>query len=55
MKAGGRTGLVAVTVAVLFLAGLFFAPLAGPSRPIATAPALLYVACLMMREWPTSI
>ncbi len=29
VNAGGRTGLVAVTVAVLFLATLFFAPLAG--------------------------
>ena len=29
VNAGGRTGLVAVTVAVLFLATLYFAPLAG--------------------------
>ena len=48
--AGGRTGLTAVTVAVLFLAALFFAPLAGTVPAFATAPALLYVACLMMRE-----
>ena len=53
---GGRTGLTAVTVAVLFLLALFIAPLAGSIPPYATAPALLYVACLMMRglveiEW----
>jgi AGZA family xanthine/uracil permease-like MFS transporter len=50
VQAGGRTGLTAVTVAVLFLAALFFAPLAGTVPAFATAPALLYVACLMMRE-----
>jgi AGZA family xanthine/uracil permease-like MFS transporter len=48
--AGGRTGLTALTVAVLFLLALFFAPLAGSVPAFATAPALLYVACLMMRE-----
>jgi AGZA family xanthine/uracil permease-like MFS transporter len=48
VNAGGRTGLVAVTVAVLFLAALFFAPLAGAIPAFATAPALIYVACLMM-------
>jgi AGZA family xanthine/uracil permease-like MFS transporter len=48
VNAGGRTGLVAVTVAVLFLAALFFAPLAGAIPAFATAPALVYVACLMM-------
>ena len=48
VNAGGRTGLVAVAVAVLFLAALFFAPLAGAIPAFATAPALVYVACLMM-------
>ena len=38
-----------MVVAVLFLLALFFAPLAGSVPPWATAPALLYVACLMMR------
>ena len=47
---GGRTGLTAATVAVLFLACLFFAPLAGAVPPYATAPALFYVACLMLRD-----
>jgi adenine/guanine/hypoxanthine permease len=50
VEEGGRTGLTAVTVAVLFLACLFFAPLAGSVPPYATAPALFYVACLMLRE-----
>lgn len=48
VNAGGRTGLVAVTVAVLFLLALFFSPLAGSIPAYATAPALVYVACLMM-------
>jgi AGZA family xanthine/uracil permease-like MFS transporter len=48
VNAGGRTGLVAVTVAVLFLATLFFAPLAGSIPAFATAPALVFVGCLMM-------
>ena len=47
--AGGRTGLSAVVVAILFLACLFFAPLAGSIPPYATAAAILYVACLMAR------
>jgi len=50
VQAGGRTGATAVVVAVLFLAALFFAPLAGAVPAYATAPALLYVACLMLRE-----
>ncbi len=48
VNAGGRTGLVAVTVAALFLATLFFAPLAGSIPAFATAPALIFVGCLMM-------
>lgn len=50
VQAGGRTGMTAVVVALLFLLALFFAPLAGAVPVYATAPALLYVACLMMRE-----
>jgi len=49
INAGGRTGLTAVTVAILFLACLFFSPLAGSVPAFATAPALLFVACLMVR------
>ncbi|TWT09575.1 NCS2 family permease [Reyranella sp. CPCC 100927] len=47
INAGGRTGLTAVVVAILFLLALFFAPLATSVPTWATAPALLYVACLM--------
>ena len=50
VQAGGRTGLTAFTVAILFLAALFVSPLAGSVPSYATAPALLYVAGLMMRE-----
>lgn len=50
VQAGGRTGLTAVAVALLFLASLFIAPLAGAVPAYATAPALFYVACLMLRE-----
>lgn len=50
VQAGGRTGLTAITVAVLFLACLFIAPLAGAVPTYATAPALFYVSCLMLRE-----
>jgi AGZA family xanthine/uracil permease-like MFS transporter len=49
INSGGRTGLTAATVAVLFLLSLFIAPLAGSIPAYATAPALLYVACLMTR------
>lgn len=49
VKAGGRTGLMAVVVGILFLSALFFAPLANSIPPYATAPALIYVACLMTR------
>ena len=49
VKVGGRTGLTAVVVAVLFLAALFFSPLAATVPAYATAPALLYVACMMAR------
>lgn len=46
---GGRTGLTAVVVALLFLAALFLSPLASTVPPFATAPALIYVAILMAR------
>ncbi|MFP6744023.1 MAG: NCS2 family permease, partial [Alphaproteobacteria bacterium] len=49
VKAGGRTGLTAVTVAALFMLTLFFAPLAGTVPAYATAPALMLVACVMVR------
>jgi len=48
VAAGGRTGLTAVTVGVLFLLSMFFAPLAGMIPVYATAGAILYVSVLMM-------
>ena len=50
VESGGRTGLVAVTVAALFLLCIFLAPLARTIPPYATAAALLFVACLMARS-----
>ncbi|AOK31563.1 guanine permease [Burkholderia singularis] len=50
VQAGGRTGVTALTVAALFIACLFIAPLAGVVPGYATAPALLYVSCLMLRD-----
>lgn len=50
VQAGGRTGLTALVVAFMFLLAMFFAPLAGSVPAYATAPALLYVATLMVRE-----
>lgn len=47
ISAGGRTGLTAVVVGLLFLLSLFFAPLAAIVPACATAPALLYVSVLM--------
>jgi AGZA family xanthine/uracil permease-like MFS transporter len=49
VAAGGRTGLTAAFVALLFLAALFFAPLASMVPAYASAAALLYVACVMAR------
>jgi len=49
VRAGGRTGLVGVVVAVLFLLSLFLSPLATSIPEYATAPALLFVGCLMAR------
>ena len=56
IEEGGRTGLVAVTVAALFLMSLVFAPIFVAVPAAATAPALVVVGALMMRgavaiEW----
>lgn len=48
VAAGGRTGLTAVTVGVLFICALFFSPLAGMVPPYATAGALFFVGVLMV-------
>ncbi len=50
INAGGRTGLTAAVVGALFILALFVSPLAGSIPAYATAPALLYVACLMVRS-----
>lgn len=47
IQAGGRTGLTALVVGILFLLTLFFAPIAMAVPQFATAPALVFVACLM--------
>ena len=47
---GGRTGLTAVTTAVLFLVALFFSPLFLAVPGFATAPALVIVGFLMMQQ-----
>jgi AGZA family xanthine/uracil permease-like MFS transporter len=51
VKMGGRTGLMAVVVAILFLAALFLSPLAQSIPAYATAPAIIYIACLMARSF----
>ena len=48
VEAGGRTGMVSVTVSILFLLCLFLAPLAKTIPAYATAAALLYVASVMV-------
>ncbi|WP_426453282.1 NCS2 family permease [Paenibacillus sp. S-38] len=60
VAAGGRTGLTSLTVAVLFLLSLFFAPVveALSSLSAITAPVLIIVGCFMMEglakiEWGT--
>ena len=50
IKEGGKTGLTAVTVAVLFAACLFFAPLAQSIPAFATAPALIFIATYFLRN-----
>lgn len=46
--AGGKTGLTAIVVGVLFLMILFLSPLAYLVPGYATAPALMYVGLLML-------
>jgi AGZA family xanthine/uracil permease-like MFS transporter len=49
---GGRTGLTALTTALLFLLALFFSPvvqMVGSYPPI-TAPALVFVGAMMIRS-----
>ncbi|GMI43016.1 hypothetical protein TrCOL_g3865 [Triparma columacea] len=50
IKEGGRTGLSAVVVGILFLLSLFFSPLLGSVPQNATAPVLMLVGSMMMGE-----
>ena len=47
---GGRTGLTALVVGVLFLAATFVWPLAGVIPAAATAPALIVVGAMMLES-----
>ena len=49
VEAGGRTGLTALTSAVLFLACIFLAPVAAIIPGAATSAALIYVGVLMLQ------
>lgn len=50
IEAGGRTGLTALVIAAGFILMLFFFPLAKMIPSFAVGPALLYVACCMMKH-----
>ena len=50
IKEGGKTGLTAVTVALLFAICLFLAPLAQSIPAFATAPALVFVATFFLKN-----
>ena len=49
IEAGGRTGLTAITGALLFLPFLFLSPLLTSIPSVATAPALVLVGAYMIR------
>ncbi|MCH9624841.1 MAG: Adenine permease AdeP [Chlamydiales bacterium] len=49
ISVGGRTGLTAVTAAVLFLIALFFVPFATSIPLFATAPALIIIGGMMLK------
>ena len=50
VEAGGRTGLVGVTVAALFILALFFTPVIQAIPAVATAPALIVVGIFMFQS-----
>jgi adenine/guanine/hypoxanthine permease len=50
IEAGGRSGLTAIVIGIGFILMLFFAPLAKMIPNFAVGPALLYVACCMMKH-----
>lgn len=49
VEAGGRTGLTALTSAIMFLLCIFLAPIAAIIPPAATSAALIYVGILMLQ------
>ena len=55
VSAGGRTGLTAFTTAIMFLISMFAMPLFAVIPGAATAPALVYVGVLMMKNNVKSI
>ncbi|MCH8982586.1 MAG: NCS2 family permease [Acidobacteria bacterium] len=48
VEEGGRTGLTALTVSVLFLAAMFLSPLAQAIPTVATSAALIIIGAMMM-------
>jgi adenine/guanine/hypoxanthine permease len=48
VEEGGRTGLTSLTVAVLFLLGMMFSPLAAAVPSVATSAALIVIGAMMM-------
>ncbi|OGT31268.1 MAG: guanine permease [Gammaproteobacteria bacterium RIFCSPHIGHO2_12_FULL_35_23] len=50
IKAGGRTGLTAITVSIFFIFALFLSPLAKLIPTFASTPALLFIACMMLKN-----
>jgi AGZA family xanthine/uracil permease-like MFS transporter len=51
VAAGGRTGLASLVTALCFAACLFLTPLAAIVPACATAPALMYVGVLMLKNF----
>lgn len=51
LRAGGRTGVTAIFIALFFVLMLFLAPLAKAIPVYATSSALFYVGCLMVRPF----
>ena len=50
IESGGRTGVTAIVVGLLFLASLFFSPIIAIVPAAATAPALIIIGVLMFSE-----
>lgn len=50
IQSGGRTGLTALVVSVLFLVSLFFSPLVALVPSFAVGSALMYISCCIMKD-----